>query len=66
MKIDRHKLDMALARKCMSLTDIRAHNVHPSTLSKIRNNPNYQPATRTIGKIAKVLQCDVSDIVKEE
>lgn len=66
MKVAWSKLEIALARSCKSIADLRKSNIHPRTLSKIRSDPTYQPTTKTIGKIAKALNVDVRELLEEE
>lgn len=63
MKIDNAKLDMALAKKCINLRSLRA-DMSVQTLSRIRQGADVRPAT--LGKLAKALGCDPSDIVARE
>lgn len=63
MKIDNAKLDMALAKKCINLRSLRA-DMSAQTLSRIRQGADVRPAT--LGKLAKALDCDPADIIKEE
>ena len=65
MKINARKFDLALARQCKSASDLRGF-LSPTTLTKIRNNPDYVLTTRTVGKIAKALNVDVEDIIEKE
>ncbi|MDI3536520.1 MAG: hypothetical protein PWR12_704 [Eubacteriaceae bacterium] len=66
MKIDNHKLDMAMAR---SRTDVQtlceSSGLSRSALSLIRNKKR-DPRPATIGKIAKALDVDVTEIIEKE
>ena len=62
MKIDPKKLDLALARECKSLHDLR-DGTSPQTLKRIRMGEEVKP--KTAGRIAKALGCDVTDILEE-
>lgn len=62
MKVVGNKLDLVLARQCKNLTDLRT-DLSPSTLAKIRNGENLRP--KTIGLLARLLECDPVDIVEE-
>lgn len=63
MKIDVKKLDLALAKRCMNLSDMRAGS-SPQTLKRIRRGEEVKPATA--GRIARALGVDVSEIIKQE
>lgn len=62
MKIDNQKLDLMLARRCMSLRDLR-NGTSPQTLTRIRRGENIKPVT--VGRIAKALDCDPTDIIQD-
>ena len=61
MKIDKMKLDLILARKCMALTDLR-NGASAKTLTRIRRGENVKPST--VGRIARSLNCDPLDIIE--
>lgn len=63
MKIDNHKLDMVLAKRCMNLRDLRA-GTSPQTLTRIRRGEDVLPAT--LGRIAKVLGVDPAELIEED
>ena len=63
MKIDNSKLDMALARKCVNLSQLRA-GISPQTLTRIRRGDAVKPVT--VGKIAKALGVDPVEIIEKE
>lgn len=63
MIICKSKLDMALARQCKSLRDLRCE-LAPGTLVKINNGGELR--TKTVGKLAAALGVDVADIIKED
>lgn len=62
MKIDTKKLDMVLAKRCMSMSDLKT-DVSPQTLKRVRRGEEMLP--KTVGKIARAAGVDVSEIVKE-
>lgn len=62
MKIDNQKLDLMLARRCMSLRDFR-NGTSPQTLTRIRRGESIKP--KTVGRIAKALDCDPTDIIQD-
>lgn len=63
MKVDNTKLDRVLAQRCMNLRDLR-EGTSPHTLSRIRRGEDVLPAT--LGRIAKALNVDVIEIMKED
>ena len=60
MRIDPQKLDLYLARRCMSEAELRK-GTSPQTLLKIRRGLEVKP--KTVGIIANALQVDVTDII---
>ena len=62
MKIDNQKLDLMLARRCMSLRDLR-NGTSPQTLTRIRRGENIKPVT--VGLIANPLDFDPPDIIQD-
>lgn len=62
MKVDPQKLDLFLARKCKSLSDLR-DGTSPQTLKRIRQGNDVQP--KTVGRIANALGVDVADIIEK-
>lgn len=62
MKIDNQKLDLMLARRCMSLRDLQ-NGTSPQTLTRIRRGESIKP--KTVGRIAKALDCDPTDIIQD-
>lgn len=64
MKADRDKIRMAMARACMTVKDLEnASDTQRQTIHRILRECSTRPAT--IGRIAKALGVDVSEIVKE-
>ena len=62
MKANTVRLNVELARSCKSLSDLR-DKVSPSTLKKVRNGEDVRPVT--LGKIARALGVDVTEIMEE-
>ena len=62
MKIDNRKLDLALARRCKVITELR-RVVSGQTLTRIRNGEDVKPST--LGLIARELMCDPADILED-
>lgn len=66
MRIDEKKLKIAMARACMNRNDlIKASGVGTSTLSAI-STKGGKAAVITVGKLAKALGCDVTEILADE
>jgi len=64
MKINNQKLDLALARKCLNMRDLRSNkNVSPQTLTRIRRGEEVLP--KTVGCIAAALGVDPEEIIEE-
>lgn len=59
MKIDEAKLDIERARKVLKLNEL---GVSKATIKRIRAGEEIKPCT--VGKIAKALGCDVTDILE--
>lgn len=64
MKIDNRKLEMWLARRCITLSSLRCDGVSPQTITRIRGGVDVKPVT--VGKIAKALGVDPMEIIKME
>ena len=65
MLADRKKLEIAMARACMNTENLqKAANMPRPTLNNIITGRNIRPGT--IGKVAKALQVDVTEILAEE
>ena len=65
MKINREKLDLALARNCKTLSDLKGV-LGDVTLTRLRNDRDYLPNTKTVGKLALTLGCDPMDLIETE
>jgi hypothetical protein len=65
MKIDRKKLQIAMARACMSRNDMSEKSGVPiGTLCNMTSRGSIAPVTA--GKIARALGCDVTEILLDE
>lgn len=65
MRADRKKLELAMARACMNTEDLRAKIEMPRpTLSKVIAGKSVRPGT--IGRVAKALQIDVTELLADE
>ncbi len=61
MRVDPKKLELYLAKACMSESNLRA-GTSPQTLLRIRKGMEVKP--KTAGKIALALGVDVIDIIE--
>lgn len=65
MKVDRDKLRLAMARACMNPQDLaKAAEMPPQTVNGVLRGRSIRPAT--LGRIAKALGVDVTEILSEE
>lgn len=60
MRINKEKYHLAMARACKETKDLVAQGVSRTTLAQI-GTKNLKPST--VGRIAKALGCDVTDII---
>lgn len=63
MKLNRQKFEIARARACMSQTDFEAAGIPKGTLCRAMGGNGCKP--ETIGKIAKALGVDVTEIIEQ-
>lgn len=63
MKIDRNKYELVRARACMSFKDLIEAGIPKGSLCRIVGGADARP--ETIGKIAKVLNVDVTEIIED-
>lgn len=61
MKLDRRKYEVACARACMNTKDILAAGFPQGTLCHALGGKGIRP--RTVGELAKILGCDVTEII---
>ena len=65
MKADRKKLELAMARACMNSADLpKVAQLPRPTVNNAIVGKSVRPAT--LGRIARALNCDPVDIIKEE
>lgn len=65
MKADTDKLRLAMARACMNPQDLaKAAEMPPQTVNGVLRGRSVRPAT--LGRIAKALGADPSELLKEE
>lgn len=62
MKISTKRLDLMLAKKCLVMSDLKTA-VSPQTLKRVRKGEDLLP--KTVGKIARAIGVDVSEIIEE-
>lgn len=63
MRINKKKFDLAKARACKGTKDLIAAGIPKGTLCRVYRD-DLKPDT--VGKIAKALGVDVTEIIKEE
>lgn len=65
MKVNSTKLRLAMARKCMNTADLSEKAEMPiQTINGVLRGRSIRPAT--LGRIAKALGVDPSELLKEE
>ena len=65
MKIDSKKIRLAMARACMNTQNLAAAaEMPPQTINGALRERSIRPAT--LGRIARALGVDVTEIIKEE
>lgn len=63
MRLQKIKLEIALARACMSTRDLRKKGLSPATLSRAVRGEDLN--VKTVGKIARALGVDVTELMEE-
>lgn len=65
MTADKAKLTLAMARACMNPQDLaKAAEMPPQTVNGVIRGRSVRPAT--LGRVARALQVDAADIIREE
>lgn len=65
MRISKEKYELTLARQCKTNTEIiQDGNFRRATFFKMIRGEECKPIT--VGKLAKVLGCDVEDLLRNE
>ena len=64
MKLDRKKYELARARACMGQKELEMAGIPKGTLCRIIGGGEARP--ETVGKIAKALDVDVTEIIRTE
>lgn len=62
MKICKYRFDLCLARRCMTASDLRSVGISPQSITRAVNGQEL--TTRTVGRIARALGVDVSEIME--
>ena len=63
MKVDKYKLELAMARACMNADDLqKAAEMPRPTLNNVIIGKNVRPGT--LGRVAKALGLDVTEIIE--
>lgn len=65
MQLDKGRIEVILARNCMSMSDLKKQNLHCGTLSRVITH-GEACSTKTAGKIAKALGVDVTEILADK
>lgn len=63
MRIDRKKYELARSRACKGQKDLIAEGLPKGTLCRLIGGGNAKP--ETIGKLAKALGVDVTEIIED-
>ena len=64
MKINREKYELARARACMGQKDLEAAGTPKGTLCRVISGKDTRP--ETVGRIARALGVDVTEILETE
>lgn len=64
MKLDKKKFDLARAKTCKGIAELEAAGISRGTLCGAINGKNVRP--ETLGRIAKGLGVDVTEILEDE
>ena len=60
MRINPERLALAMAVACLTTRDLQEkERLSNTTITKAKNDPDYKPTLKTIGKIAKALNVPV-------
>lgn len=62
MKLDRQKFEIAKARACMSSKELENLGIAKGTICRLLSGAQGRP--ETFGKIARILQVDVTEIIE--
>lgn len=63
MRLSKEKIEIILARKCITMSALKKQGFNGSTLARVISNE--EPCgTKTAGKLARALEVDVTEIIK--
>ena len=62
MRLNKEKYDLAKARSCKGFKDLVAAGIPKGTLCRVLGGADVRP--ETLGKIARVLEVDVTEIIE--
>lgn len=65
MKINIEKMEIAQARACLKDEDIFRAGIPRGTLQTIKQNRSRKTRPETIGRLAKILGVDVTEIIED-
>lgn len=63
MKIQKEKLELAMARACMNARDLQKEGLSSVTVCRAFRGESV--TTKTVGKIARALGVDVTELLEE-
>lgn len=64
VKINKNNYELARAKSCKGVKDLEVAGISKATLCRALSGGNIRP--ETAGKIAKALDCDVTEIIETE
>lgn len=64
MKIDPNKMEIALARQCMDMQSLYTRGISSQTVFRLKHGGELRP--KTVGRIAKLLEVDPTEIIQED
>ncbi len=64
MRVSKKKIELEMSRRCMSVGDIVAKGISKGTFDRVRYAESAKP--ETVGRIAKAIGCDVTEILADE
>ena len=66
LKLDKKKLDLAMAAKCYNITDlVKASGVCYASIVKLSGD-RMRLTTKTLGRLAKTLDVEPKDLIQDE
>jgi transcriptional regulator with XRE-family HTH domain len=66
MRINPEKLALAMAKSCLTTRDLQVKGqLSNATITKAKNDPDYKPTLKTIGKIANALNVSVEYLTEK-